>query len=118
MTMPATIADETHDGPLADTPEIFGVDLPLEDGAGAGFDAAIAEAGASLLFSVQIADGAAERQVAAVIVGTGASRRFLIVTQPQDGPASVEAAESSHSPLAPLARSYAAVLERWPVAAA
>lgn len=78
-------------------------------------DAALRDAGASLLFDIK--GGPDSPYVAAVAIGDGADRQFLIVTRPAGGDVHVEPAEESQSPLARLVPSFAAVMERWPAAA-
>lgn len=79
---------------------------------------ALLRAGARLLFCMNTPDGdEGTAYVAAVAVGDDECRRLLIVNRPASGPATVESVETSESPLARLAPSFAAVMERWPVAA-
>ncbi|MBX3529222.1 MAG: hypothetical protein KF849_01360 [Rhizobiaceae bacterium] len=116
MTVPATKdIDAVPDIPLS--LEAVELELALQAAEAEEFDKALHGAGARLLFGVHPATGTAQPYVAAVVVGDGADRQFLIVTRPAEGAVSVETAETSKSPLARLAPSFAAVMERWPLPA-
>jgi hypothetical protein len=118
MTVPATKQSDietTLDIPLS--LEAVELELSLQTAQTADLDAALRSAGARVLFAVHPATGSDAPFVAAVVVGDGEERQFLIVTRPADGAVSVETAETSGSPLARLAASFAAVMERMPVPA-
>ncbi len=118
MTVPATIQSELETAleiPLS--LEAVELELALQSADTADFDATLRSAGARVLFAVHPAAGSDAPFVAAVVVGDGEERQFLIVTRPADGSVSVETAEASRSPLARLAPSFAAVMERWPATA-
>jgi hypothetical protein len=93
--------------------EAVELELALQLADAAQFDRVLADAGATLLFAVRGADAADAPSVSAVVVGEGENRQFLIVTRPPDGDLSVEDARTSRNPLARLAPSFAAVMERW-----
>lgn len=93
--------------------------LNLADLPAGGFDAsvtaALASAGATLLFLMPAPDGS---RVAAASIGEGAARQVLLVVLASDGAVSVETPEASASPIAGLAASYARVMDHMPAIAA
>src|SRR5690606_25297101 len=93
--------------------EAVGLELALQGAEGDDFADALASAGARLLFRMNLANGPKSPFVAAVAVGDGKQSQLLIVTRPANGAVTVESVESSDSPLARLAPSFAAVMERW-----
>jgi hypothetical protein len=93
--------------------EAVELELALQLSDATQFDRVLADARATLLFAVHGADVADAPSVSAVVVGEGDNRQFLIVTRPPDGNVCVEDARTSRNPLARLAPSFAAVMERW-----
>lgn len=113
MTVPATHPIRTDAAsPPRDSLEAVELELVLQ--ASADLEAALERAGAKLLFRVHEGGRPDAPFSAAVAVGEGAERRFLIVRRPADGAVTVEPAETCGDPLARLAPSFAAVMERWP----
>ncbi|MGE3306401.1 MAG: hypothetical protein AB7I52_10560 [Rhizobiaceae bacterium] len=77
---------------------------------------AVDRIGGEILFEID--DVPESGHVAAVSVGDGDLRRFLLVVQPKDGsPLRVEPTEDSANPLAALAESYAGLVEAFKKAA-
>lgn len=77
---------------------------------------AIEKIGGELLFQVHFAEQ--EEHVAAVSMGSGDERQFVLIILPADGgPLRVEPAEASANPLAALAKSYAGVAQAYKAAA-
>lgn len=77
---------------------------------------AVDRIGGEILFEID--DVPDSGHVAAVSVGDGDLRRFLLVVQPKDGsPLRVEPTEESANPLAALAESYAGLVEAFKKAA-
>lgn len=90
--------------------------LQSQDRVQAGFEGAVrqalAKAGGTLLFHMRLDDGDAARWTAAVSVGDGDQRQFLIVTIPAEGDVSIEPLDRSAEPLARIAPAFAEVMER------
>lgn len=87
----------------------------------AAFDAALnqvlSSAGGELLFRFA-EDSAAGDKIAAVRLGDGEARLIaLVILPPHGAPLRVEPAEESANPLAPLAKSYASLVDAWKAAA-
>lgn len=113
MTVPASQPIQTvAPSPPRDSLEAVELELVLQ--ASDDLEAALGQAGAKLLFRVHEGGAPDAPFSAAVVVGEGAERRFLIVRRPAGGAVSVEPVETSGDPLARLAPSFAAVMERWP----
>lgn len=79
---------------------------------------AVDRIGGEILFEMQLDNVPESGHVAAVSVGDGELRRFLLVVQPTDGgPLRVEPTEESANPLAALASSYAGLVDAFKKAA-
>lgn len=113
-------ADETLSSPVDE--EALGedlaesLDLEMERDFGAIVRTAVDKIGGEILFEVENVPESGH--VAAVSMGAGEARRFVLVIQPSDGsPLRVEPAEESASPLAALAESYAGLVDAYKKAA-
>ena len=123
MSVPANI--ETGNATPIGSASLEAVELELALQATSGTDTdfekalgpALDEAGARLLFDIRMIGDNQNDYVAAVSVGEGDDRQFLIVTRPSSGSPSVELAETSQLPIARLAPAFADVMERWRAAA-
>lgn len=92
------------------------LDLEMENDFGALVRSAAAKIGGEILFEVENVPDSGH--VAAVSMGAGEQRRFVLVIQPSDGsPLRVEPAEESVNPLAALAESYAGLVDAYKKAA-
>jgi hypothetical protein len=92
------------------------LDLEMERDFGAIVRTAVDKIGGEILFEVENVPESGH--VAAVSMGAGEARRFVLVIQPNDGsPLRVEPAEESASPLAALAESYAGLVDAYKKAA-
>jgi len=92
------------------------LDLEMERDFGAIVRTAVDKIGGEILFEVENVPDSGH--VAAVSMGAGEARRFVLVIQPSDGsPLRVEPAEESASPLAALAESYAGLVDAYKKAA-
>ena len=116
MTVPALQPASTDIELSGLSLEAAGLEIALQSSRPEDFARVLAGAGARLLFRMNTGVGEGGPYVAAVAVGEGAQREFLIVTRPAEGAVSVEPAVSSESPVARLAPSFVAVMERWPAA--
>lgn len=90
--------------------------LQSQDTVQAGFEGAVRQAlekaGGALLFHMRVDDGEATRWTAAVSIGAGDERQFLIVTIPAEGSVRIEPLDQSDEPLARIAPAFAEVMER------
>ena len=79
---------------------------------------AIEKIGGELLFRVHFDNAEQSEHVAAVSMGNGDERQFVLIILPADGgPVRVEPAGESANPLAALAESYAGVAQAYKAAA-
>ena len=90
--------------------------LQSQDTVQAGFEGAMRQAlekaGGALLYHMRVDDGEATRWTAAVSIGTGAERQFLIVTIPAEGNVRIDPLDQSDEPLARIAPAFVDVMER------
>jgi hypothetical protein len=113
----------TADSPPASSLEKIELELALQaqDTIHSGFENALRQAlekaGGVLLFHMRLEDGESSRWTAAVAVGQGEERQFLIVSIPSDGAARIQPLEESDDPIARIAPAFADVMERLQAAA-
>lgn len=90
--------------------------LQSQDTVQSGFEGALRQAlekaGGTLLFHMRVEEAGASRWTAAVSIGNGDDRQFLIVTIPGDGSPLIEPLEKSGEPIARIAPAFAEVMER------
>jgi hypothetical protein len=95
--------------------------LQTQDTVQEGFEGALRQAlekaGGTLLFHMRVDEGETTRWTAAVSVGSGEDRKFLIVVIPSDGSVRVEPTSESAEPIARIAPAFADVMERLQQAA-
>lgn len=110
--------DRSYDPPEPISLETIELELALQSQATvqAGFEGAVSraleKAGGALLFHMRVDDGEATRWTAAVSIGAGQERQFLIVTIPAEGNVRIEPLDQSDEPLARIAPAFADVMER------
>lgn len=98
--------------------ETIGLELALQsqDTVQTGFEGAVRQAlekaGGTLLFHMRVDDGSATRWTAAVSIGAGDERQFLIVTIPADGNVRIEPLDQSDEPVARIAPAFADLMEK------
>jgi hypothetical protein len=99
-----------------DLAESLDLEMELDPDFGAIVRSAVDKIGGEILFEVENVPESGH--VAAVCMGDGDARRFVLVIQPSDGsPLRVEPTEESGNPLAALAQSYAGLVDAYKKAA-